>query len=108
MRLKETRMNLAELTQRMHRIRDQNDWRQFHSPKNLAMAASVEMAELVEIFQWLTPEQSQQLPAEQLAHAGQEIADVVLYLLLMCSELGLDMNDVVRSKLADNERRFAR
>lgn len=100
-------MNLAELTQRMHRIRDQNDWRQFHSPKNLAMAASVEMAELVEIFQWLTPEQSQQLPAEQLAHAGQEIGDVVLYLLLMCSELGLDMNDVVRSKLADNERRFA-
>lgn len=101
-------MNLAELTQRMHSIRDQNDWRQFHSPKNLAMAASVEMAELVEIFQWLTPEQSQQLPAEQLAHAGQEIADVVLYLLLMCSELGLDMNEVVRSKLADNERRFAR
>lgn len=101
-------MNLEELTQRLHSIRDQNDWRQFHSPKNLAMAASVEMAELVEIFQWLTPEQSQQLPADQLAHAGQEIGDIVLYLLLMCSELGLDMNDVVRSKLADNERRFAK
>ncbi len=101
-------MNLAELTQRMHHIRDRNDWRQFHSPKNLAMAASVEMAELVEIFQWLTPEQSQQLPAQQLAHAGEEIGDIVLYLLLMCSELGLDMNAVVRAKLADNERRFAR
>lgn len=100
-------MNLDELTQRLHRIRDNNDWRQFHSPKNLAMAASVEMAELVEIFQWKTEEQSRQLPADELAHAGQEIGDIVLYLLLLCSELGLDMNEVVSAKLADGERRFS-
>lgn len=99
-------MNLDELTQRLHRIRDQNAWRPFHSPKNLAMAASVEMAELVEIFQWLTEDQSHQLPADKLAHAGQEVGDIVLYLLLLCSELGLDMEQVVRSKLADSERRF--
>jgi NTP pyrophosphatase (non-canonical NTP hydrolase) len=101
-------MNLEELTQRLHRIRDQNDWRQFHSPKNLAMAASVEMSELVEIFQWLTEDQSRALPPEKLAHAGQEVGDIILYLLLMCSELGIDMNTVVRSKLADSERRFAK
>jgi NTP pyrophosphatase (non-canonical NTP hydrolase) len=101
-------MNLDELTQRLHHIRDQNDWRPFHSPKNLAMAASVEMAELVEIFQWLSEDQSRQLPAEQLAHAGQEVGDIVLYLLLMCSELGLDMDQVVRNKLADSERRFSK
>ncbi|UVJ44594.1 MULTISPECIES: MazG-like family protein [Pseudomonas] len=101
-------MNLDELTQRLHRIRDTNDWRGFHSPKNLAMAASVEMAELVEIFQWLSEDQSRQLSTEQLEHAGQEVGDVVLYLLLLCSELGLDMEQVVRSKLADSERRFAR
>jgi NTP pyrophosphatase (non-canonical NTP hydrolase) len=101
-------MNLDELTQRLHRIRDQNHWRPFHSPKNLAMAASVEMAELVEIFQWLSEDQSRQLPAAQLAHAGQEVGDIVLYLLLMCSELGLNMEQVVRSKLADSEKRFAR
>jgi NTP pyrophosphatase (non-canonical NTP hydrolase) len=100
-------MNLQDLTARMHRIRDANQWRQYHSPKNLAMAASVEMAELVEIFQWLSEAQSKALPAEQLAHAGQEIGDVVLYLLLLCAELGLDMNQVVSAKLADNERRFA-
>ncbi|MGE6793225.1 NTP pyrophosphatase, house-cleaning of non-canonical NTPs [Pseudomonas guineae] len=99
-------MNLAELTTRMHAIRDHNDWRPFHSPKNLAMAASVEMAELVEIFQWLTEQQSRQLPADQLAHAGQEIGDILLYLILLCSELGLDMEQVVRDKLADNENRF--
>ena len=101
-------MNLQELTQRLHRICDNNDWRGFHSPKNLAMAASVEMAELVEIFQWLTEEQSRTLPPDQLEHAGQEVGDVVLYLLLMCSELGIDMEQVVRAKLADSERRFAR
>lgn len=101
-------MNLQELTERLHRIRDTNQWKPFHSPKNLAMAASVEMAELVEIFQWLTEDQSRTLAPAQLAHAGQEIGDVVLYLLLLCSELGLDMNEVVSAKLADNERRFAR
>lgn len=99
-------MNLDELTARLHAIRDRNDWRQFHSPKNLAMAASVEMAELVEIFQWLSEDQSRQLPPEKLAHAGQEVGDIVLYLLLLCAELGLDLEQVVRAKLADSERRF--
>ncbi|SDG22131.1 nucleotide pyrophosphohydrolase [Pseudomonas seleniipraecipitans] len=100
-------MNIAELTTRLHAIRDRNDWRQFHAPKNLAMAASVEMAELVEIFQWLSEDQSRSLPADKLEHAGQEVGDVVLYLLLLCSELGLDMEQVVRAKLADSERRFS-
>jgi NTP pyrophosphatase (non-canonical NTP hydrolase) len=104
----DSRMNLDELTARLHAIRDNNEWRGFHSPKNLAMAASVEMAELVEIFQWKSEDQSRQLPPDELAHAGQEVGDIVLYLLLLCSELGLDMNEVVRAKLADNERRFAK
>ncbi|KES24128.1 MULTISPECIES: MazG-like family protein [Pseudomonas] len=99
-------MNLDELTARLHTIRDHNDWKRFHSPKNLAMAASVEMAELVEIFQWLSEDESRQLPADKLAHAGQEVGDIVLYLLLLCAELGLDMDQAVRTKLADSERRF--
>ncbi|AMO78913.1 MazG-like family protein [Pseudomonas citronellolis] len=99
-------MNLDELTARLHAIRDHNDWKRFHSPKNLAMAASVEMAELVEIFQWLSEDESRQLPADKLAHAGQEVGDIVLYLLLLCAELGLDMDQAVRAKLADSERRF--
>ena len=99
-------MNIAALTARMHAIRDHNDWRRYQSPKNLAMAASVEMAELVEIFQWLSEDESRRLPPEQLAHAGQEVGDIVLYLLLLCAELGLDMDEVVRAKLANSERRF--
>ena len=99
-------MDIAELTRRLHAIRDHNDWRRFHSPKNLAMAASVEMAELVEIFQWLSEDQARQLSAEQLEHAGQEVGDIVLYLLLLCAELGIDIEQAVRAKLADSERRF--
>ena len=99
-------MNLDTLTARLHAIRDANDWRRFHSPKNLAMAASVEMAELMEIFQWLSEDESRQLTPEKLEHAGQEIGDVVLYLLLLCAELGLDLDQVVRAKLADTERRY--
>ena len=89
-------MNLDELTQRLHRIRDNNDWKQFHSPKNLAMAASVEMAELVEIFQWLSEDQSRQLPAEKLAkltELKQEYGQVVM--------VGDDMhNDVLGAQAA--------
>ena len=99
-------MDIAELTRRLHAIRDHNDWRRFHSPKNLAMAASVEMAELVEIFQWLSEDESRRLSAEQLEHAGQEVGDIVLYLLLLCSELGIDPEQAVSAKLADSERRF--
>lgn len=100
-------MNLSELTQRLHAIRDQNDWQRFHNPKNLAMAASVEMAELVEIFQWLEPAEARALPAAQREHAGQEVADILMYLTLLCSELGIDMEQALEAKLADNERRFA-
>lgn len=100
-------MPFTDLLARLHAIRDHNAWAPLHSPKNLAMAASVEMAELVEIFQWLSEDESRQLPAEQLEHAGQEVGDIVLYLLLLCSELGIDLEQAVRAKLADSERRFA-
>ena len=100
-------MNLSELTQRLHAIRDQNDWQRFHNPKNLAMAASVEMAELVEIFQWLEPAEARALTPAQREHAGQVVADFLMYLTLLCSELGIDMDQALEAKLADNERRFA-
>ena len=100
-------MDTAELTRRLHAIRDHNAWRRFHSPKNLAMAASVEMAELVEIFQWLEPAEARALTPAQRKHAGQEVADILMYLTLLCSELGIDMDQALEAKLADNERRFA-
>src|SRR3990167_9440411 len=100
-------MNLSELTQRLHAIRDQNDWQRFHNPKNLAMAASGEMAELVEIFQWLEPTEARALPPAQREHPGRAVADDLMYLPLLCGELGIGMERSLEAKLADNERRFA-
>lgn len=99
-------MNIAELTQRLHRVRDANNWQRFHSPKNLAMAASVEMAELVEIFQWHTEAQSHAITEAEREHVGQEVADILMYLTLLCAELKIDMDQALADKLADNERRF--
>jgi dCTP diphosphatase len=59
---------------------EERDWEQFHSPKNLAMALSVEVSEVVEHFQWLTQEQSRNLPADKLAEVREEIGDVMIYL----------------------------
>lgn len=100
-------MDLAHILQRLHAIRDNNQWQVFHTPKNLATAASVEMAELNEIFQWLTPEQSRQLSDEQRQAAGAEVADILMYLMLFCAESGIDMEQALLDKLAFNEERFA-
>jgi len=99
-------MDLPALLTRLHAIRDTNAWRRYHNPKNLAMAASVEMAELVEIFQWKSDAEARTLSTAEREHAGQEIADVLLYLLQLGSELELDVEQAVLAKLADNERRF--
>jgi NTP pyrophosphatase (non-canonical NTP hydrolase) len=68
----------------------ERDWEQFHSPKNLAMALSVEVAEIVEHFQWLTEEQSTNLPPEKLAEVREEIGDVMIYLTELAETLGID------------------
>ncbi len=85
---------------------EKRNWRQFHTPKNLAMALSVEASELVEIFQWLTPEQSQTLDEVRQGAAEEEVADILMYLLLLCHELNIDAKQAVLEKIAKNESRF--
>jgi len=97
---------LEELTARLRRFADERDWRQFHSPKNLACALSVEAAELLEHFQWLTEAQSQDLAGEQRAAVGAEMADVLLYLLQLADRLQIDLMAAARAKLVLNERRY--
>ena len=69
---------------------EERDWEQFHSPKNLAMALSVEVAEVLEHFQWLTEEESKDLPPEKLAEVREEIGDVMIYLTELADKLGID------------------
>jgi NTP pyrophosphatase (non-canonical NTP hydrolase) len=82
------------------------DWEQFHSPKNLAMALSAEAGELLEIFQWLTEAQSRGLDAKAQAKANEEIADVLLYLVRLADQLGIDPVAAAHRKLLENERKY--
>lgn len=82
------------------------DWDQFHSPKNLAMALSVEAGELLETFQWLTEEQSRSLAPEALAAASDEVADVLLYLIRLSDQLGIDPIAAADRKLLANAKKY--
>lgn len=82
------------------------DWEQFHLPKNLAMALIVEAAELVEHFQWLTPGQSAALAAEHRSDVGEEIADVLLYLIRLADVLGIDPIEAARAKMLKNAIKY--
>jgi dCTP diphosphatase len=97
---------LASLTLQLRQFAAARDWEQFHSPKNLAAALSVEAAELLEHFQWLTEEQSRKLDPAKKEAVGQEIADVLLYLLQLADKLGLDVALEAQKKLAINAVRY--
>ncbi len=84
----------------------ERDWEQFHSPKNLAMALSVEASEIVEHFQWLTEEQSKDLPPTKLAEVREEIGDVMIYLTELAEKLGVDPVKAAESKLEINRQKY--
>lgn len=100
--------DLHALQKRLAEFAAARDWKQYHTPKNLAAALSVEAAELVEIFQWLTPEESARVMSDATA-AGRvedEVADVLAYLLQFCDALGIDVLQALAAKIERNETRF--
>ncbi|GGZ60552.1 hypothetical protein GCM10010371_20070 [Streptomyces subrutilus] len=99
---------LYRLQRRLADFAAARDWAPYHTPKNLAVALSVEAAELVEIFQWLTPEQSARVMEQpESAHrVADEVADVLAYLLQFCEVLGVDVLDALAAKIERNELRF--
>jgi dCTP diphosphatase len=97
---------LEDLRSTISAFIQESDWEQFHSPKNLAMALSVEVAEIVEHFQWLTEEQSQNLPPEKLAEVKEEIGDVMIYLTELADKLGIDPVEAAEAKLEINKRKY--
>ncbi|MDO8932465.1 MAG: nucleotide pyrophosphohydrolase [Rhodocyclaceae bacterium] len=82
------------------------DWRRFHTPKNLAMAMIVEAAELVEHFQWATPEQSMNPPPEKLAEIRDEVADTLIYLVELADALDIDLIAAARDKIVKNAAKY--
>ncbi|WP_327370439.1 nucleotide pyrophosphohydrolase [Streptomyces sp. NBC_01217] len=103
-----TELDVRALQQRLAAFAAARDWEQYHTPKNLAAALSVEASELVEIFQWLTPEQSARvMETPETAHrVADEVADVLAYLLQFCEVLGIDALAALSQKIDRNETRF--
>lgn len=98
--------SLSELTAILRHFADERDWEQFHSPKNLVMALGVEVAELAEHFQWLTQQQSQRLPPAQKQAVGEELADVLIYLVRLADRLDLDLLAAAEKKIALNAKKY--
>ena len=99
-------MDLQELKSRLREFAEERDWDQFHSPKNLAMALIVEAAELVEHFQWLSAEESLELPDAVLKEVAEEIADIQIYLVRLADKLDIDILAAAQAKLAENDRKY--
>ena len=101
-----TELGLAGLTERVKAFAAERRWARFHSPKNLAMALSVEASELVELFQWKTEEASDALDEDTKARVAEEIADVQIYLLQIAARLDVDIERAVVDKMAKNARKY--
>jgi len=97
---------MQKLIKKLRKFAKERDWEQFHSPKNLSMALSVEVAEVVEHFQWLTEEQSKNLPNDKLEAVETELADTFIYLIRLADKLGIDLLAAAQSKIEVNERKY--
>ena len=101
-------VNIEKIQARLAEFAKERDWEQFHSPKNLSMALAGEVGELLEIFQWLTEEQSKRssLTDEQLAAATEELADVLIYALRLADRLDINLEDAISAKIKKNALRY--
>ena len=97
---------LENLRNKINQFVNERDWAQFHTPKNLAMAMIVEAAELVEQFQWDTPQESQQLSAEKREAVSHELADTFVYLLRLAEVLKIDLIDATNEKIKLNVLKY--
>jgi len=101
-----TNSDISTLQLYMRDFADKRDWNQFHSPKNLSMALSVEVAELVEHFQWLTEEQSSNLTQDVLDEVSNELADSLLYLVRLADKLDIDLMTAAQKKMKLNGQKY--
>jgi NTP pyrophosphatase (non-canonical NTP hydrolase) len=99
-------MDISKIQNQLKKFAIERDWEQFHTPKNLSMALSVEASELVEIFQWLRAEESISPDKKQTDAIKSEVADIAMYLLRFCSILEIDIEEAIESKLEQNYEKY--
>ena len=94
---------MEELIKKITQFRDERDWKQFHSPKNLATAISIESSELNEIFLWKKEKESFEADKSRVAD---EIADVMIYSILMMDTFNLDLFEIINNKISKNAIKY--
>ena len=94
---------MKKLMNRINQFRDDRDWRKFHNEKDLAISISLEASELLELFQW---KNSEEVVESSLNEIKEELADVLIYSLMMADNLNLDVDDIIKNKLDLNERKY--
>ena len=101
-------MTEQTLVEQLRAFAAERDWEQFHTPKNLAMALAGEVGELLEIFQWLTPEESAEVMQDpgRAKHVREEAADIYAYLLRFADVLGIDLQEALAAKIKSNAERY--
>lgn len=104
--MSESKASISDLTLLVKTFVDERDWSQFHSPRNLATALSVEAAELLEPFQWLASDGAIELKPETVRAVTTEIADVFAYLLLLADKLNIDLADALQEKMVSNNEKY--
>lgn len=97
---------IAVVAERLRAFARERDWDRFHTPKNLAASVAIEAAELQEVFQWLSDEESSGLSATQLAAARTELADVAIYVIRLADVLKVDLIEAIEQKILENGRRY--
>jgi NTP pyrophosphatase (non-canonical NTP hydrolase) len=95
--------DVQHLIDEINKFRDERNWRQYHNPKDLAISISIEAAELLEDFQWINSGEALKRNSENIR---EEIADILIYSLMLCSDLGLDVRKIVEEKIVKNERKY--
>ena len=98
--------SVQQLRETVRQFVEERDWNQFHAPKNLSMALAIEAGELMEHFQWITPEASRDLEPAALHDVGEELADVLCYLIAIANELNLDISSTLLAKMEKNRQKY--
>ena len=98
--------SINELTEKICAFRDARDWRQFHSPKDMAVAICAEAGELLQHFVWQTPDQSEHRMAERRAEIGAEMADIAILLFELARNSEVNLGELIAQKIARNQERY--
>ena len=98
--------DINELTEKIVIFRDARDWQQFHNPKDIALSLMLEASEVLEHFQWKNPVEVKQYLKTHRNEVSEELADVLYWVLLMCNDLRIDINEALEMKIKKNEKKY--